>query len=281
MTHVERGGEPLGPGILQDGDYSARLLKETLKTVTRQSALDNTGAICVPAAELELANPSGQTHDLPELQPLILTAQKYLQPYAKRRPGSEVLASKLLAARLSPTRLQERAQNHSGKVEEAGSLRKPCGASGSLRLTALFPCFITPRPLNRVPVPAYLSWYLATPLCPPLGCCGMAVQRPPDCVLSSAMAMPCSQRILSCRRQPLGTFQNLPLLPALLRLGSHVGRGLQGHSLDEGEEQVCRGDRATPSPHLLLTLPESPGPVGRRFPPPPPPPPALTQAPGL
>lgn len=118
MTHVERGGEPLGPGILQDGDYSARLLKETLKTVTRQSALDNTGAICVPAAELELANPSGQTHDLPELQLLILTAQKYLQPYAKRRPGSEVLASKLLAARLSPTRI-------AGKSPE--SLRKGGG----------------------------------------------------------------------------------------------------------------------------------------------------------
>lgn len=113
MTHIERGGEPLGPGILQDGEYSARLLKETLKTVTRQSALDNTGAICVPAAEL--ANPSGQMRDLPELQPLILTAQKYLQPYAKHRPGSEVLASKPLAARLSPTRI-------AGKSPE--SLRK-------------------------------------------------------------------------------------------------------------------------------------------------------------
>lgn len=67
--------------------------------VTSWLTSDSTLAIYVAA--VEAANPSGQIRDLPELQPLILTAQKYLQPSTKHQPGSEVLANKLLAVSLS------------------------------------------------------------------------------------------------------------------------------------------------------------------------------------
>lgn len=96
--------------------------------VTSWLTSDSTLAIYVAA--VEAANPSGQIRDLPELQPLILTAQKYLQPSTEHQPGSGVSEQTARGESKPQHELQERAQNHSGKVEEVGGHRKPCGASG-------------------------------------------------------------------------------------------------------------------------------------------------------
>lgn len=87
-----------------------------------------------------------------------------------------------------------------------------------------FPCFVTHRPLNCMSLPAYRLLVLSNATVPL-----RALQRP----RASAVAMPRSQRILSCCQDPLSTLQNLSPLPALLlHLGSLSGTccGRESHS---------------------------------------------------
>lgn len=64
---------------------TSQFLNEMWKMVTRWLTSDSIPAVCVAA--VEAANPSGQIRDLPELQPLILIAQKYMQPSINTSQG--------------------------------------------------------------------------------------------------------------------------------------------------------------------------------------------------